>query len=72
MDKVKINAKDSHKSYLVTWDKFYRAVYSRYRNYHITYAMHQMASAIAAARRAEMRRAPRFAVCRRAEREVRW
>lgn len=63
--KVKINAKDSHKSYQVTWDRFFRAVYSRYRNYRITYAMHQMA-AIATARRAEMRRAPRFAVCRRA------
>ena len=60
-----------NKSYDVAWDVFERAVYSRYRNQHLTYMMHQVANAIATARRAEMRKPPCFALYRREERATR-
>lgn len=72
MDKVKINAKDGNTSYQIAWDSFWRIFYGHYRNNRITYMMHQVTNAVAAARRAELHKAPRFAVCRRAERDVRW
>ena len=56
----------------IVWDRFWRNFYGRYRKHRITYMMHQVANAVAMARRAEMRKPPRFALYRRTEREVIW
>lgn len=64
-------SKSKNHSCDVVWDKFWRAVYSKKHKQHITYMMHQVANAIATARRAEMRRPPCFALYRREERATR-
>lgn len=64
-------SKDKNNSKNIVWDRFWRNFYGHYRKTRITYMMHQVANAIATARRAEMRKPPCFALYRREERATR-
>lgn len=39
--------KKQNKSYQICWWPFWRDLYGRYRNHHISYMMHQVANAVA-------------------------
>lgn len=67
--------KAKNKVFDVYWWKLWLKAYGQRRNQHITYAMHQVAGALealATARAAALRTPPKFALYRRAERELRW
>ena len=57
---------------VIIWWRLWKEVYSSRRNRHISYMMHQVANALAEARRAEIRKPPKFTLCRRAERAAKW
>lgn len=67
-----LHAEQKNKVFDVYWWKLWLKAYGQRRNQRITYAMYQVAGALATARAAALRMPPKFALYRRAERELRW